>query len=138
LKLRGHADRMREFLQESARERAFIELFVHGRERLASLYASGIPPQPMREKKAAIFAGLTEQVRALQQQFGAAYYESWLKEGLNNAHLASVATYYQCVPGFEHLLAQQGGDLARFYAAARELATQPRAVRHAQLCSTSG
>jgi len=138
LKSRGRADRIQEFLQESARERAFIELFAHGRERLAQLYGSGAPPREMREGKAAIFAELTQQVRALQRQFHARYYESWLEEGLNNAHLASVATYYQCVPGFEHLLAEQGDDLPRFYAAARELAKQSRAARHAQLCAKSG
>jgi predicted aminopeptidase len=88
----------------------------------------------MRQKKAAVFAALTEEVRALQSQQGDHYYDSWLKEGLNNAHLASIATYYQCVPGFERLLAQQGGDLQSFYAAARELSKQPRAIRHARLC----
>jgi predicted aminopeptidase len=138
LRSRGHPDLMQEFLAENATQKAFIELFARGRERLAQLYASGLAPAQMRERKAAIFADLTEQVRARQRQAGAAYYESWLKEGLNNAHLASVATYYQCVPGFERLLAEQADDLERFYAAARELSKQPKASRHAQLCSQSG
>jgi predicted aminopeptidase len=131
---RGHPDLIREFLEENANERAFIDLFAGTRTQLAQLYASGIPPAQMREKKAAVFAQLTEQVRALQRQQGDRYYESWLKEGLNNAHLASVATYYQCVPGFKRLLAEQDGDLVRFYAAARALSKQPRATRHARLC----
>jgi predicted aminopeptidase len=134
LQTQGHPDRMREFLKESADEQAFIELFAHAREQLAKLYASGIPQPQMREKKAELLARLTERAHALQQQQGDKYYESWLKEGINNAHLASVATYYQCVPGFERLLARHGGDFVRFYAAARELSKQPRAVRHAQLC----
>ena len=37
------------------------------------------------------------------------------------AKLASIATYYECVPGFERLLADEDGDLPRFYAAARSL-----------------
>jgi predicted aminopeptidase len=131
---RGHPDLMRTFLAESTKERAFIELFARGRAQLKQLYASGLPQEEMRQKKAAVFAALTEEVRALQNQQGDHYYDSWLKEGLNNAHLASVATYYQCVPGFERLLAEQGGDLQRFYAAARELSKQPRAIRHARLC----
>ena len=77
---------------------------------------------------------LTEQARALQQRQGSHEYDGWLKEGLNNAHLASIATYYQCVPGFERVLADQGGDLVSFYAAARALAKLPRSVRHARLC----
>ena len=131
---RGHPDLMRAFLDENTKERAFIELFARTRAQLMQLYTSGSAPQELRRQKAAVFAELAAQVRALQAQQGDHYYDSWLKEGLNNAHLASVATYYQCVPGFERLLAEQGGDLQRFYAAARELSKQPRAIRHARLC----
>jgi predicted aminopeptidase len=131
---KGHPDLMRAFLDENMKERAFIELFTRSRAQLKQLYASGLAQEEMRQKKAAVFAALTEEVRALQRQQGDHYYDSWLKEGLNNAHLASMATYYQCVPGFERLLAEQGGDLERFYAAARELSRQPRAIRHARLC----
>ena len=134
LKSQGHPDLMKEFLQDSAHERTFIELFAQSRDRLQKLYASGLPPAELRVKKAAVFSELTDEARALQRKQGHLYYEPWLKEGLNNAHLASVATYYQCVPGFQRLLAEQGGDLERFYAAARELAKMPRAQRHARLC----
>ena len=61
----------------------------------------------------------------------------WIAQGLNNAQLASIATYYDCVPGFKRLLAAEDNDLVRFYAAARELAHLPRAQRHAQLCSAT-
>jgi predicted aminopeptidase len=134
LQSRGHPDLMREFLQENANENAFVELFAHGRAQLKKLYASAIPTQEMRVKKAEIFAHLTADARELQRKQGDQYYESWLAEGLNNAHLASVATYYECMPGFKRLLAEQGGDLPRFYDAVRELAKQPQPVRHARLC----
>jgi predicted aminopeptidase len=134
LRLRGREQAMRNFLEDSAREHAFIELFARGRGQLAHLYASGIAPAQMRDEKAAMLSQLTADARKLQREQGDEYYESWLSEGLNNAHLASVATYYQCVPGFKRLLAEQGGDLVRFYAAARELAQLPRAARHAKLC----
>jgi predicted aminopeptidase len=137
LRAQGHPDLMKEFLEESAQENAFIELFASARQRLKKLYASGVQVEEMRRQKAAVFAELTEQARALQKQQGHQYYETWLKEGLNNAHLASVATYYQCVPGFERLLAEQGGDLVQFYAAAREVAKLPRGERHAKLCEAS-
>ena len=136
LKSRGRPDSMQAFLEENADENEFIELFARSRDELKKLYASGIPREEMKAQKATMFAGLTEQARALQRKQGHLYYESWLKEGLNNAHLASVATYYQCVPGFQRLLAEQGGDLVKFYAAARKLAKVPRAQRHAQLCQT--
>jgi predicted aminopeptidase len=134
LQSRGHAELMREYLEEDANEDAFLELFAGGRERLKKLYASGIPAAQMKEQKAAIFAQLTADARGLQKKQGDQYYESWLSEGLNNAHLASIATYYQCVPGFERVLKEQGGDLEKFYAAARELAKETHAQRHAKLC----
>jgi predicted aminopeptidase len=56
----------------------------------------------------------------------------------NNARLASLATYYDCVPGFERVLAAGQHDLPRFYAAVRELAKLPRETRHAQLCGSAG
>lgn len=138
LKSRGQADLMSEFVDQNTKEHQFIELFAQGREQLRRLYASGLPSAQMKERKTQLLTDLTAQARALQMQQGDQYYESWLKEGLNNAHLASVATYYQCVPGFERLLAEQGGDLVSFYAAARELSRQPRAQRHAQLCRGGG
>ena len=131
---RGQADQMADYRRDDERDRAFIELFSDARSRLRKLYASGLPPMDMRRDKAAIFAQLTADTRELQHKEGADYYGTWLREGLNNAHLASVATYYQCVPGFERLLAGQGGDLQKFYAAARELGNLPKPQRHARLC----
>jgi predicted aminopeptidase len=134
LQAQGHPDLIQDFLQQNEQEQAFIELFTQARADLSRLYASGIAATQMRGEKAAIFSRLAEHMRELQKQQGDQYYESWIKEGLNNAHLASVATYYQCVPGFQRLLAQEGGDFQRFYAAARELSKRPRETRHAQLC----
>jgi predicted aminopeptidase len=51
--------------------------------------------------------------------------------------LASVATYFDCVPGFERLLAKENGDLPRFYAAVRALAREPQRERHRELCAKS-
>ena len=83
------------------------------RARLAALYASGVAAPQMRARKAAIFAVLAADMRALEQRDGEHYalFDEWIAAGLNNARLASVATYYDCVPGFRQLLAAQGGDL---------------------------
>ena len=90
----------------------------------------------MRSAKAAIFNGLIDDINALEKTAGLGpLYDGWIASGLNNARLAAAATYYDCVPGFMRLLKEQDGDLLRFYAAARELAKQPRAERHARLCA---
>jgi predicted aminopeptidase len=131
---RGRDAELQQVLEDDAEERAFVQLFAAARAQLARLYASALTIEQKRMRKAGILAELTRNARALQQQQGNLDYEEWLRAGLNNAYLASVATYYDCVPGFERLLAAQDGDLLRFYAAARELARRPRSERHAQLC----
>jgi predicted aminopeptidase len=139
LAFNGHADRFQRYRKDSTRERQYVELFAHARAQLAKLYASGESPGEMREKKAQSFADLANEIRALEKRQGLqrqTLYDQWIKEGLNNARLASEANYYDCVPGFERLLAEQGNDLSRFYAAAKVLARLPIAERHARLCRT--
>jgi predicted aminopeptidase len=127
--------RMRTFRDAQALDERFVGLLTATRGRLARLYASGLPRDEMRSAKAEIFNGLATDIRSLESSAGLGpLYEAWIASGLNNARLAAVATYYDCVPGFVRLLKDQDGDLPRFYAAARELARQTRSERHARLC----
>lgn len=139
LAFNGHADRFQRYRKDSTRERQYVELFAHTRAQLAKLYATGMAPEQMREKKARAFADLADEVHALEKRQGVqrqTLYDQWIEEGLNNARLASEANYYDCVPGFEQLLAEEGNDLPRFYTAAKDLARLPIAQRHARLCRT--
>jgi len=140
LTLNGHPDRIQEFRKYDEHERQLVDLFARTRKQLASLYASGMAAADMRVQKAKAFAELAVQLQELEQRQGmhSPVYDEWIKEGLNNARLASEANYYDCLPGFERLLAESGNDLPRFYAAAKELAHRPMAERHAKLCRTSG
>jgi predicted aminopeptidase len=130
LKARRREDQLDRFRQNRARQLQFVALFARTRADLAQLYAEHRSPEVTRERKRAIFASLEAEIRSA----GRSPYTAWIKEGLNNAHLASIATYFDCVPGFERLLDAQGGDLPRFYAEVRELAKKPRAERHAAVC----
>jgi len=133
----GQTARMRAFREDQAQEQEFLDLLARTRAELVRLYASGLPPAAMRERKRQTFARLAAEMRALERRQGETYplYEEWIAAGLNNAHLAAVATYYNCVPGFTRLLEREDDDLERFYTAARALAKEPRAERHAQLCT---
>jgi predicted aminopeptidase len=139
LERRGAVAEMAAYRRQRQHEREFVDLFTHTRDRLAKLYASGQPPAQMRPKKKEILAQLATELRALEQRLRvhSTLYDEWIAAGLNNAHLTSLATYYDCMPGFERLLAEQGGDLPRFYAAARELSKLPRAERHERLCKVT-
>jgi len=89
----------------------------------------------MRQAKRAEFAALRESYAQLKAQWGGqAPFADWFNSDLNNAHLASIATYYDCVPGFERELAAVHGNLDAFYGRVRELAKLDAAARDAAVC----
>lgn len=137
LEYRGHPERIRDFEQERAEDRQLVALLRHARDRLARLYASAAPRRQKLRRKRRILTALAASIRSLEHRLRIRWplYDKWIAEGLNNADLVSVGTYYDCVPGFERLLRQEHGDLPRFYAAARRLAHEPKAKRDALLCS---
>jgi predicted aminopeptidase len=88
----------------------------------------------MRSRKRELLLELESGYRSLKAGWGGfAGYDPWFARGPNNAQLASVAVYSQLVPAFEALLVREGGDLAGFYAAVRELAALPKAERDSKL-----
>jgi predicted aminopeptidase len=115
------------------------QIVARHRAALAALYGTTASDADKRAGKQAIFRELTTELEALERATGM---RSGLKAelllGPNNARLASLATYYDCVPGFERLLAREQNDLPRFYQAARELAKLPRAERRKLLCASGG
>ncbi|HEX4243461.1 MAG TPA: aminopeptidase [Steroidobacteraceae bacterium] len=112
-----------------------IDLLARTRETLRAIYRSGDPPARMRERKRAAFESVRAEFSELRAGWGGhAPLETWMAADLNNAHLASIATYFSCVPGLERELAAVGGDLAAFYARARALARLDRDERDALLC----
>jgi predicted aminopeptidase len=136
LKHQGRPDEYRRFTEAGVREREYVDLFARTRSQAARIYASQDSVAAKKAAKAQLFAQLADGIHDLEHRQGVhvALYEEWIKEGLNNARLASLATYYDCVPGFERLLQEQGGDLPRFYEAARALSRLPMKERHARLC----
>jgi predicted aminopeptidase len=136
LEQQGAAQRIARWRTEQGEEAALLALLRPARARLEALYQSGAPVSELRAGKRRILGELGADIAELERRQGVHYplYDQWIAAGLNNAQLAAVATYYDCVPGFKRLLAGEHGDLGRFYAAVRTLAQAPRATRHAQLC----
>ena len=138
LKFHGREAELAKYQKRRARQREGVALVARFRGELTALYGMNIGPEVMRARKAQVFARLVAELRALDLRFGT---ESGLAAELdgkpNNARLASLATYYDCVPGFERLLATEQRDLPRFYAAVRTLAKLPRDERRSLLCSST-
>ena len=122
------------YVRMKQRRDDFVHLIEAYRERLDALFKSGLPRDAMRAQKAALYAGLSEDYRKLKESWGGfAGYDRWLSGNPNNALLASITIYTKKVPAFQALLAQEGGDLGRFYTAAKSLARMSKPERSAQL-----
>jgi len=115
--------------------RTVIALLTATRAELRRLYASALDAEQMQRQKLEVFAALRDSYAHLRENWGGhAPFDAWLKGEINNAHLASVATYYDCVPGFERELEAVRGDLPAFYRRVRELARLDQARRDEMLC----
>ena len=135
LQARGRDPDLAQHLTEQQHYLEAIALMNETREQLATLYASGLPPPLMREKKREALAAMREAYDTLRQQWGGrGPFDAWFAKDINNAHLASIATYFACVPGFERELQAVGGNLPAFYRRVRELAKLDQERRDLLVC----
>ncbi len=116
----GRGAGLKVFFEGQEASRRFLEELARSRVRLKALYGMPLPPEVMRERKHAEFAELR---KALESNSKFRILEP------NNALLASYATYTQLVPAFEKLLAEEGGDLEKFYARVKTLSASERSSR---------
>jgi predicted aminopeptidase len=117
-----------------SRQKDFAALLRDTRGRLAQLYGADVPPDAMRIEKQREFGRLEFRYEQLRARWGGyAGYDGWFARTLNNAHLAAVATYEDCVPGLQHTL-QAAGSLPAFYATVESTRRLDVKTRHAQLC----
>jgi predicted aminopeptidase len=130
LQQQGRADELARATAWRRSTEAVSELLARGRAQLAALYAARLPVDEMRRRKAAELGTLASAVLELERQRGFhSVYGEWAQAGLNNAHLASVATYHACVPAFLRLLAAEAGNWSGFYAAVARIGRQGPAER---------
>ena len=131
---RGNPGAFAEHARRLARREQFSQLVLSYRARLDALYRSAAPDDEKRAGKRALFRQLKEQYASLRSGWGGdTRYDNYFAQELNNAHLAAVGTYHRYVPALQDLLAESGGDLTAFYAAAAELARLPAAEREERL-----
>lgn len=129
--------RLEEYEAFRARKRMhaeFIALAMGVRGQLQALYARDLAPASMRAEKQALFGWMREEYARMKEAWdGYAGYDGWMSRPLNNARLASMASYHEYVPAFRALLEGEDGDLARFYRTVRAIADLPSGERQARL-----
>jgi predicted aminopeptidase len=138
LESRGRAAELAAHLAEERQVLEVVELLRRTRSELNVLYGSGLAPAAMRERKRAAFAALHAAYDRMKIGWGPhPPFAAWFDGDLNNAQLASIGTYYDCVPGFERVLAL-AGDLPAFYRRVRALAALSPELRDAAVCAAPG
>jgi predicted aminopeptidase len=146
--LRSHGDTAayEKYLRSLQRTRQFVHLIMETRHQLESLYGDErteegklkrslkkpeLSENQMRLKKQEIFLQMREKYLEIKKGWMEdSSYDQWFARQVNNAQLNSVAAYYDLVPGFEHLLKLNEGNLDKFYSAAERLSKMPKKERH--------
>ena len=129
----GDEDMRAGFLRAQQQREQFGGLMLKYRSELGALYRTRIAPDAMRERKAAVFVALKQDYERLKTEWGGFKGYDRFFDGINNAHLASVAIYNALVPQFQQMLAKHNGDLGAFYAEVKELAALNKDERAARL-----
>ena len=125
------------------RKEVFVALLTRYRKALEAAYETDQDPAAKRAAKRVEFDALHSDYEALKRDPSSAFhgfngYDRYFAQALNNANLAAVATYTQRVTAFAKLLADERGDLPRFYRAVAALASLPVAERNARLDDLGG
>lgn len=145
LKARGDQAGLTNYLAYLQRNSEFVHLVMKTRARLETLFGDthneegkvrstdknrDVPTSGLRTKKQQVYADFRKDLYALKAKWGGrSGYDSWFEHSINNAHLNSIAEYFDLVPGFQELLALNGNDLEKFYEAAERLAKKPKKER---------
>jgi predicted aminopeptidase len=150
LAAQGDAKARAAYETELRRKDQFVALVMRAREQLKEIYGeeSAHPPRTRptpgsealvaakRTKKTEVIAKLRADYEALKSSWGGySAYDNWFKRPINNARLNTVATYYHFVPAFQQLLANDSGDLQKFYADAKALSVLKKDERHARMAA---
>jgi predicted aminopeptidase len=134
VRARGSPEMLAQFELSQQRKKQFVELVLAYRGKLETVYAASTSDEDKRALKARTIEAMRADYAQLKRGWGgAAGYDRWFADPLNNAQIISVASYAQQVPNFQALLARENGDMERFFAAAQALAKLPKPERDAQL-----
>ena len=149
LTARGDRSALEVYLAHLQRNNQFVHLVMKTRRQLEALYGDSrnaqgkvisteknqsVPAQQLREQKTQVMQEMKQQFAGLKEQWnGDTEYDWWFSHEINNAHLNSVAAYYDLVPSFEQLLAAKGGDLEKFYTEVERLAKMSKKQRQERL-----
>ena len=121
--LEAHADEatLERYRRKIRYRLEFSALVARQQDRLREIFSRSMPPERMRLAKDEAYGMMRDEYAGLKEAWGGATdYDRWFDQPLNNAVLASVATYRRWLPTLKLRLQALGPD--GFYAEMQELA----------------
>ncbi len=116
------------------RQADFNDLAAEQRARLQAIYAADTADADKRDAKRATFTRMREEYEQLKRSWGGVTdYDNWFARPLNNAQLASVATYRRWLPGLIWYIDRNG--LAALYERMAEIEDMSEEARDTLLHS---
>ena len=149
----GNEKSRADYQLELRRKDQFVALVMNTREELKQIYGEEFAYAPhllekrvsepivddKRARKIEVIAKLHADYEKLKESWGGySGYDNWFKRPINNARLNTVATYQTLVPAFQRLLAHSNGDLRKFYADAKALASLGKDQRYERMAKLLG
>jgi len=122
-------------VHQQAMDDGFTALVLDLRERLKTLYASGVDTSAMAAGKQREIEAFRSRYRQWHQQHWPDdhRYDAWVAQPINNARLLPFGLYDQWTPAFAALFQQEGRNWSVFYQQVRRLAKMPASSRHEAL-----
>jgi len=124
------------YIQTKKREVEFKTLLKTTQLKLEQLYSESSfkIAKNQTELKQQIFSDLQQDYVTLKKSWqNYSGYDKWMNQGLNNAHLALLATYYDKVPVFQAILNSVNNDLMQFYRTVSDIGDLPEPQREKRL-----
>jgi len=114
LAVHGSAQAVAAYRSRLRRQEDFTTLVAAQRARLQTIFAAEMTDEAKRDAKQDAFTRMRVEYEQLKRSWGGVTdYDSWFARPLNNAQLASVATYRRWLPGLSWYIDQHG--LAALY-----------------------
>lgn len=133
-KQKGKPEEFEKYLKGKFRDNQINLLLLDTRNNLKLIYNSDKDINIKRKHKKKIFAEMLIKYEKLKKSWsGYTGFDTWIYQGLNNAHLLLVATYHDLVPAFNLVLKQQNYNLKKFYSVVEELGDLEKGQRNMQL-----
>ena len=134
LAVHGSVEAVAAYHSRLQRQADFTAIVAAQRERLQTIYAADMAIEAKRDAKQAAFTRMREDYEQLKHSWGGVTdFDNWFAQSLNNAQLASVATYRRWLPGLSWYIDQHG--LAALYERMAEIEDMPEEARDTLLQS---